>query len=70
MLDLKLFRRPAFSTGVAGGLASYLVLFGVLVVTPFFLERALGVGPGRTGLELTVMPLFLGPGRPLCRPLV
>ena len=51
---------PAFSTGVAGGLASYLVLFAVLVVTPFFLERGLRVGPGRAGLELTAMPLFLG----------
>ena len=60
MLDLSLFRRPGFSTGVAGGLASYLVLFGVLVVTPFFLERGLGVGPGQAGLELTEMPLFLG----------
>ena len=59
MLDLKLFHRPAFSTGVAGGLASYLVIFGVLVVTPFFLEQGLRVGPGRAGLELTVMPLFL-----------
>jgi EmrB/QacA subfamily drug resistance transporter len=59
MLDLKLFRRRAFSTGVAGGLASYLVIFGVLVVTPFFLEQGLRVGPGRAGLELTVMPLFL-----------
>ena len=59
MLDLKLFHRPAFSTGVAGGLASYLVVFGVLVVTPFFLEQGLRVAPGRAGLELTVMPLFL-----------
>lgn len=60
MLDLSLFRRPGFSIGVTAGLASYLVLFGVLVVTPFFLERGLGVGPGRAGLEVTVMPLFLG----------
>jgi EmrB/QacA subfamily drug resistance transporter len=60
MLDLSLFRRPGFSTGVVGGLASYLVLFGVLVVTPLFLERGLQVGTGRAGLELTVMPLFLG----------
>jgi EmrB/QacA subfamily drug resistance transporter len=59
MLDLELFHRPSYSTGIGGALASYLVLFGVLVVTPFFLEQGLRVGPGRAGLELTVMPVFL-----------
>jgi EmrB/QacA subfamily drug resistance transporter len=60
MLDTRLFRSVSFSSGVASGLLSYLVMFGVLLVTPFFLERALDVGSGRTGLELAVMPLFLG----------
>jgi EmrB/QacA subfamily drug resistance transporter len=59
MLDLELFHRPSFSTGIGGALASYLVLFGVLVVTPFFLEQGLRVGPAGAGLELTVMPVFL-----------
>ncbi len=60
MLDLDLFRRTAFATGVASGLLSYLVMFGVLFVSPFYLERALHIGAGRAGLELTAMPLFLG----------
>jgi EmrB/QacA subfamily drug resistance transporter len=60
MLDTRLFHSVSFSAGVVSGLLSYLVMFGVLLVTPFFLERALHIGSGRTGLELAVMPVFLG----------
>ncbi|MHB1488339.1 MAG: DHA2 family efflux MFS transporter permease subunit, partial [Acidimicrobiales bacterium] len=60
MLDLKLFSRVPFSAGIASGLLSYLVLFGVLFVVPYLLERADGASPSRAGLELMVMPLGLG----------
>jgi MFS family permease len=65
MLDTTLFRSIPFSAGVASGLLSYLVMFGVLLVVPFFLERAIGVGTGRTGLELALMPVFLGLTAPI-----
>ena len=60
MLDLELFRRLPFTTGITSGLLSYLVLFGVLLLVPFYLERGLRVGAGRAGIELMVMPLMLG----------
>jgi EmrB/QacA subfamily drug resistance transporter len=60
MLDTRLFRSLPFSAGIASGLLAYLVMFGVLLVVPFFLERALGLGSGLTGLELAVMPVTLG----------
>ena len=60
MLDLDLFRSRAFSLGIASALLAYLVTFGVLLVAPFCLERALALGPGRAGLDLMVMPLALG----------
>jgi EmrB/QacA subfamily drug resistance transporter len=60
MLDTRLFRDVSFSAGIASGLLSYLVMFGVLLVVPFFLERSLGFSPGRTGLELAIMPVTLG----------
>ncbi len=60
MMDLKLFRRVPFSAGVASGLLSYLTLFGVLFVVPFFLERARGLTPGQAGIRLTVLPVALG----------
>ncbi len=64
MLDLQLFRRSRFSTGIASGLLSYLVMFGVLFLVPFYLERGVGLGSGRAGLELMVMPAALGATAP------
>ena len=60
MVDVSLFRRVRFTAGVSSSLLAFLVLFGVLVVVPFLLERASGFGTVRTGLELMVMPVALG----------
>jgi EmrB/QacA subfamily drug resistance transporter len=60
MVDLGLFRQPRFSAGIASGMLSYLVMFGVLFLVPFYLERGLRVGTGRAGFELMAMPLALG----------
>ncbi len=60
MLDLSLFKRVPFAAGIASGLLSYLVLFGTLFVVPFYLECALHLSPGRSGLLLGVMPVALG----------
>lgn len=60
MMDLGLFRRAAFSTGIASGFLSYAVLFGVLFVVPFYLERARHLSTTRAGLILTALPVALG----------
>jgi EmrB/QacA subfamily drug resistance transporter len=61
MLDLRLFRRVAFSAGISSGLLSYLVMFGALYAVAFYLEGGpQHLGPGITGLELSVMPLAFG----------
>ncbi len=60
MLDMALFRRSRFSAGIVSGLLAYLVMFGVLFLVPFYLERGLQLAPGRAGLELMTMPLALG----------
>ena len=65
MLDLGLFRNARFSTGIASGVGSYLVMFGVLLLVPFYLERGLGLGTARSGLELMAMPLAFGVVAPL-----
>jgi len=64
MLDLELFRDSRFSAGITSGLLSYLVMFGVLFLVPFYLERGVGLGSGRAGLELMVMPVALGATAP------
>jgi MFS family permease len=60
MLDLALFRITHFATGIVSGLGAYLVLFGVLLLIPFYLERGLGLGAARSGLELMALPLAFG----------
>ena len=44
---------------------SYLVMFGVLFLVPFYLERGLDIGAAQAGLELMAMPLALGIAAPL-----
>ena len=65
MLDLGLFRSAQFSTGIVSGFGSYLVMFGVLLLVPFYLEQGLGLGTARSGLELMAMPLAFGIVAPL-----
>ncbi len=60
MVDVRLFRRMQFTSGISSSLLAFLVLFGLLVVVPFYFERASGYGTIRTGLELMVMPVALG----------
>jgi EmrB/QacA subfamily drug resistance transporter len=60
MIDLGLFRSLDFAAGVAAGLLSYVVLFGILVVVPYFLERAEHLSATRAGLELGALPVALG----------
>ena len=65
MLDPRLFARRAFTTGVGAGLGGYLVLFGVLFVTPFFLEGVRHQHTATAGLILAVLPAALGLAAPL-----
>ena len=65
MMDLGLFRSGRFSTGIASGMGSYLVMFGVLLLVPFYFERGLGYGTVRSGLSLMAMPLAFGVVAPL-----
>lgn len=64
LVDLALFQRRPFSIGIASGLLSYSVLFGALFLVPFFVERAWGWGPRRSGLLLTAVPLALSLAAP------
>lgn len=65
MLDLSLFRKPAFGAGIASGLLSYLVLFGTLTVAPFLLEVGHRQTTGHAGIELFLLPLGVGVAAPL-----
>ncbi len=60
-----LFRLRRFSTGIASAVGSYLVMFGVLLLVPFYLTRGLGFGTARAGLELMALPVMFGIVAPL-----
>ncbi len=59
LIHLGLFRRRRFSVGISAGLCSFVVLFGILFVTPFYLERSRGMSPGGAGALITVLPLAM-----------
>ena len=65
MMDLSLFAERRFSFGILSGVGSYLVMFGVLLLIPFYVERGLGGGVARSGLELMALPLMFGLVAPL-----
>jgi EmrB/QacA subfamily drug resistance transporter len=60
MVDVSLFGRRRFTAGIASSLLAFVAMFGVLVVVPFYLERAHGYGAVQTGFELMAMPVALG----------
>lgn len=55
-LPLDLLARTHFRQALVAGLLSYLVLFGMLFIAPFTLERNLGWNPGEAGLFLSLLP--------------
>ncbi len=59
MIDLTLFKRYAFWAGNLTGLLSYYVLFTVLFLMPFYLEKIAGYNPAVTGSILTPIPLAM-----------
>lgn len=64
LVDLSLFRTGRFSRGIGTGLLCYLVLFGVLFVTPLYLEVTPGLPSAQAVLMLTVLPVALALAAP------
>lgn len=65
LVDLSLFRTGTFSRGIVTALLCYLVLFGVLFVTPLYFESAHSMPSAQAGLLLTVLPIALAIVAPL-----
>jgi EmrB/QacA subfamily drug resistance transporter len=59
LIALELLRDRDVTSGIAGALCSYVVLFGVLLAAPFFLEQGLGLGVAASGATLAAMPLAM-----------
>ena len=59
LIDLKLFKNSTFLIGNLTGMMSYYVLFAVLFLMPFYLEKVLNYSPRLTGSLLTPIPLAM-----------
>ncbi len=59
LIDLKMFRSFAFSAGNLTGMLSYYVLFAIMFLIPFYLERVIGYSVVVTGGLLTPVPLAM-----------
>jgi EmrB/QacA subfamily drug resistance transporter len=59
LIDLTLFKNPTFFFGNLTGMMSYYVLFAVMFLMPFYLEKVLGYSVALTGSLLTPIPLAM-----------
>ncbi|MDA8104610.1 MAG: MFS transporter [Nitrospiraceae bacterium] len=59
LVDLKMFRSFTFSAGNMTGMMSYYVLFAIMFLMPFYLERVVGYSVELTGSLLVPIPLAM-----------
>ncbi len=57
LLPLPLFRQRFFSMALISGMLSFVVLFFVLILTPFYLDLILGLPPDQIGYVMMALPL-------------
>jgi EmrB/QacA subfamily drug resistance transporter len=59
LVDLKMFKSFTFSAGNMTGMMSYYVLFAIMFLMPFYLERVVGYSVALTGSLLVPIPLAM-----------
>ncbi len=59
LIDLKLFKNATFLLGNLTGMLSYYVLFAIMFMMPFYLQKVLGYSVALTGALLTPVPLAM-----------
>lgn len=69
LIDLSILRRPGLTAGLAGGLVSYVALFGTLFIVPYYLSANRDSAP-LIGLQLAVLPIAIGITAPIAGRLV
>jgi EmrB/QacA subfamily drug resistance transporter len=64
LVNLGLFRQPAFSYGVIAVVLGYAMLYGMFFLMSFALEHGYGDSPEAAGFRLAVIPVALGIAAP------
>ncbi len=65
IVALSIFRNRLFSAALVSSFLSFLSIFAVMFLMPFYLEDLLLFQPGRAGLVLTAVPLTISSVAPL-----
>lgn len=65
LLDLTIFKRERFSLNLSMRLISFIVLGGVTLLFPFYLQNLLSLDPAVVGILLTVTSVFFGLASPI-----
>lgn len=60
LLDPRVLADPRIRNGIVAGLGSAALLFATLTVMPFYLQEALHLSVGRTGVLVLALPLGIG----------
>lgn len=60
IVDLSLFRIRLFAASLVSSFLSFMALFAVMFLMPFYLEELRGFTPDHAGLLLTAVPLTIG----------
>jgi EmrB/QacA subfamily drug resistance transporter len=64
LVDLTMFKSFTFSAGNMTGMMSYYVLFAIMFLIPFYLERVVGYSVALTGSLLVPIPLAMAVAAP------
>jgi EmrB/QacA subfamily drug resistance transporter len=64
LVDLTMFKSFTFSAGNMTGMISYYVLFAIMFLIPFYLERVVGYSVALTGSLLVPIPLAMAVAAP------
>ncbi len=65
LLDLSIFRVPAFSLPVLATALYFIALFMVNILGPFYFEGVLNLPPSQVGLVFLIIPVIMVVGSPL-----
>lgn len=57
LLPLHLFHQKFFSAAIFSAILSFTVLFSVIMLTPFYLDRVIGLSSSRIGLIMMAIPM-------------
>ncbi|HIH87569.1 MAG TPA: MFS transporter, partial [Methanosarcinales archaeon] len=59
MVELSLFRNRPFSASNASGFLSFVAMFAVIFLMPFYMEKILGYSPKHVGMAFIAVPLVM-----------